>query len=457
MGKDFTPHPYQALMLDHMVDRERCAVWAGMGLGKTSSALTALDAMFLAGEDHPALVLAPLRVARSTWPKEARKWNHLRHISVVPVTGSDAEKRLALKQDASVFTCNYDNLLWLCEYFDGRWPFSTVISDESTRLKGFRLRQGGKRARALGRVAHQNSKRFIELTGTPAPNGLKDLWGQMWFIDGGVRLGRTHTGFIQRWFRPSPDGYGSIPLQGAADEIHALLHDVCLSINTKDWFDIAEPIVRNIEIDLPPRARIQYDDMEKTMFAEIEEFGVEAFNAAARTQKCAQLANGAIYVNDAKEWRETHEEKLLALESIIEEASGSPVLVGYEFKSDKARILKFFGGAAIDISTEAGFNTFMKGRTSIGLAHPASMGHGVDGLQDVTNIVALFGHSWNLELYQQLIERIGPVRQMQSGHDRPVFVYHIIARDTVDELMMARRESKREVQDILLEAMKRRK
>lgn len=457
MGKDFTPHPYQALMLDHMVDRERCAVWAGMGLGKTSSALTALDALFLAGEDHPALVLAPLRVARSTWPKEARKWNHLRHISVVPVTGSDAEKRLALKQDASVFTCNYDNLLWLCEYFDGRWPFSTVISDESTRLKGFRLRQGGKRARALGRVAHQNSKRFIELTGTPAPNGLKDLWGQMWFIDGGVRLGRTHTGFIQRWFRPSPDGYGSIPLQGAADEIHALLRDVCLSIDAKDWFDLAEPIVTNIEIDLPPRARIQYDDMEKTMFAEIEEFGVEAFNAAARTQKCAQLANGAIYVStETREWKETHEEKLLALESIIEESAGNPVLVAYNFKHDLARILKRFPQAKQLDANPATEDAWNAGKIPILVAHPASAGHGLN-LQDGGNIVVFFGHDWNLEYYQQILERIGPVRQMQSGHDRPVFVYHIVAKNTVDELMMARRESKREVQDILLEAMKRRK
>ena len=438
-----------------MLALPRNAVWAGMGMGKTSSALTALDAMFLSGEDHPALVLAPLRVARSTWPKEAQKWNHLRHISVVSVTGSDAEKRLALKQDASVFTCNYDNVPWLVDYFGKRWPFRICVSDEATRLKNFRLQQGGRRARALASV-HHLCKFFLELTGTPAPNGLADLWGQMWFLDQGVRLGRTHTAFKQRWFRPSPDGYGSIPLHGAQAEIQELLKDLCLTIDAKDWFDLDDPIVRNVEVDLPLRARQLYKDMEDDMFAQIEEHGVEAFNAAARTQKCAQMANGAVYVNEKREWKETHEEKLLALESIVEESAGSPVLVAYQWKSDLARILKFFPQAEVLDANPKTEDRWNAGEIPILVAHPASAGHGLN-LQHGGNTVVYFGHDWNLEYYQQIMERIGPVRQKQSGYDRPVFVYHIIARDTVDELMMARRESKREVQDVLLEAMKRRK
>lgn len=452
-----------------MNEHERCAVWAGMGLGKTSSALSYLDGCFLAGEDHPALVLAPLRVARSTWPSEAQKWDHLRHISVVSITGSDASKRLAMKQDASVFTCNYDNLIWLADYWGDRWPYRIVIGDEATRLKNLRLSfrtsstgkqflagQGGKRARALGRVAHSVIKKFIELTGTPSPNGLIDLWGQLWFLDAGKRLGRTFTGFKQRWFRASPDGYGSVPLHGAQEEIQELIKDLCLTIDAKDWFDLDEPIVNTIEVDLPPSARKLYDDMEKDMFAQIEEHGVEAFNAASRTDKCAQLANGAVYVTDKKDWRETHEEKLLALESVIEESAGRPVLVAYNFKSDLARILQRFKQAKVldaNPATEAQWNA---GKIPILVAHPASAGHGLN-LQDGGDTVVFFGHSWNLEHYQQMIERIGPVRQLQSGHPRPVFVHHIVARDTVDELMIARRESKREVQDVLLEAMNRRK
>lgn len=470
MSKPFTARPYQSIMLDHIVPRERSALWVPPGFGKTPVGLMYLDGKFLAGEDHPALVLGPKRVVRGVWPKESQKWDHLRHISVVSVTGSDAEKRLSLKQDASVIACNYENIPWLVDYWGDRWPYRIVIADESTRLKNLRLSfqtsskgkqfvrgQGGKRSRALGSLAHTKIKQFIELSGTPAPNGLVDLWGQMWFLDGGVRLGRSFTAFKQRWFRPSPDGYGSIPLHGAEAEIHDKVRDLCLSLKVEDWFDIQLPIMSTIEVDLPPRARQLYDDMEKDMFAQIEEHGVEAFNAAARTQKCLQLANGACYIDDKQNWKDVHEEKLLALDSLVEESSGMPMLVGYEFKSDRARILQYFGERAVDISTDAGMTKFMKGRTAIGLAHPKSMGHGVDGLQDITNILALFGHNWDLELYQQLIERIGPVRQEQSGHKRPVYVYHIIARNTVDELVMARRETKREVQDLLLDAVKRRK
>lgn len=457
MSKPFTARPYQSIMLDHIVPRERSALWVPPGFGKTPVGLMYLDGKFLAGEDHPALVLGPKRVVRGVWPKEAQKWDHLRHISVVSVTGSDAEKRLSLKQDASVIACNYDNLKWLVEYWGDRWPYRIVIADESTRLKNFRLRQGGRRSRALGSVAHTKVKQFIELTGTPSPNGLIDLWGQLWFLDCGVRLGRTFDSFKQRWFRPSPDGYGSVPLHGAEAEIHERVHDLCLSLRIEDWFDIELPIMSTIEVDLPPRARQLYDDMERDMFAQIEEHPVEAFNAAARTQKCLQLANGACYVDDKGNWRDVHEEKLLALESLVEESGGMPLLVGYEFKSDKARILQYFNDAAVDISTDAGMAQFMKGNTAIGLAHPKSMGHGVDGLQDVTNILALFGQNWDLELYQQLIERIGPVRQEQSGHKRPVYVHHIVARNTVDELVMARRETKREVQDLLMEAASKRR
>jgi len=318
------------------------------------------------------------------------------------------------------------------------------------------------RARALGRVAHSHVKRFIELSGTPSPNGLANLWGQMWFLDAGARLGRTYEGFKQRWFQKGFDGYSVEPLPLAQEQIQDRLRDICITIDAKDYFDLREPRVNNVMVDLPPKARRHYKDMEDEMFTELEGNEIEAFGAAARTQKCLQLANGAAYIGSAndpgeRKWVAVHDAKLEALDSCVSEAGGMPMLVSYEFKSDRARILAAFGKQAVDISTDAGMEQFKKGRTAIGLAHPKSMGHGVEGLQDVTNIITFFGHNWDLELYDQIIGRIGPMRQIQSGHDRCVFINHIVARGTVDELVMARRETKRTIQSILLEAMKRRK
>ena len=453
--RDWTPRGYQPPVIEHILATPRCAIWAGMGLGKTVSTLTALDALFLAGEDRPALVLSPLRVARSTWPEEARKWRHLRHVSVVPVVGTEAERRAALRLDASVYATNYENLPWLTEYFGARWPFRTLVADESTKLKGFRLRQGTKRAKALARIAHTHITRFIELTGTCAPNGLTDLWGQLWFLDQGQRLGRTFDAFRTRWFQQNYDGFGYRAMPHAQQEIQERLRDICLTVDARDWFDLREPIVNNIYVDLPPAARRMYREMEKQMFTEISGHGVEAVNAAARTGKCLQLANGAAYVDDAGNWKEVHDAKLAALDDIIEEAAGAPVLVAYQFKSDLARLLRAFPqGRVLDKDPQT-IGEWNAGRIPVLFAHPASAGHGLN-LQDGGNILAFFGLNWNLEERLQILERIGPVRQLQAGHDRPVFIHNILARDTVDELVLERIETKREVQDILLDAMKRR-
>lgn len=449
----FTPRPYQTMIRDHILDTPRCAIWAGMGMGKTSSTMNALDAITLV-DSAPVLVLAPLRVARSTWPEEASKWEHLSSMQVVPVVGSEAERRMALRLDAPIYATNYEQLPWLVEYWGDRWPYRTVVADEATKLKGFRLRQGTERARALGRVAHTKVKRFVALTGTPSPNGLQDLWGQAWFLDAGQRLGRTFDAFKTRWFRPDPSGFGIQALPHAQDEIQRQLADLCLTVEAKDWFDLKDPIVTNIYVDMPMRARKHYAEMEKAMFTQIDTHEVEAFGAAARTLKCLQIANGAAYVGESNtEWKELHDEKLLALESVIEESS-TPVLVAYHFKSDLARLQKAFPkGRALDASPQT-IKDWNAGKIPVLFAHPASAGHGLN-LQDGGNVLVYFGHWWNLEERLQILERIGPTRQMQAGHDRPVFVYNILARGTVDELILERIETKREVQDLLLAAMKR--
>lgn len=474
--KPFTPHPYQRLMIQHAIAVPRCALWADMGLGKTVCTLTALDAMFLAGEDAPALVIAPLLVARDTWPDEARKWEHLRQIDVMPIVGTEAERRAALRYDASVFTINYENLPWLVDHLGERWPFRTVVADESRKLKSFRVGaakmkkngepkmspHGSKRATALARIAHTKVKRMVQLTGAPAPNGLGDLWGQAWFLDAGRRLGRTYDAFRQRWFQKSFDGYGMDALPFAQEQIQAALADVCLRIDAADWFDLEKPIHVPLFVDLPTKVRAKYREMEREMYTQIEDRSAEAFNAAARTQKCLQIANGAVYVDPLvageeargpKEWREVHDVKLQALESIVEEAGGSPVLVAYHFKSDLARLVKAFPKARV-LSDPAQMREFKTGKYEVGFGHPASMGHGVDGLQDHCHRVAFFGHWWDMDQRNQIIGRVGPVRQYQAGHKRPVYIYDIVARDTVDELVIARHETKREVQDLLLEAMK---
>ncbi|HID8111289.1 TPA: SNF2-related protein [Proteus mirabilis] len=460
MSKNFTPRPYQNLILSHEIDIKRSNVWAGMGMGKTVATLTALEDFFMAGsETQPALVLAPLRVASSTWPDEAVKWNHLRNIDVQPIIGTVKERMVAIKNtNASVFTINYDNLVWLVEIFGGHWPFGTIVADESTRLKSFRLRKGGKRAAALAKVAHKHVHRWVNLTGTPSPNGLIDLWGQAWFVDQGQRLGRTYSAFTSRWFNsiqfPGQQWSKLEPWPFAQEQMQDALRDVTISLDAADWFDIEEPIHNIIKLELPTKARKQYQEMEKEMFLELEHEGIEALNAAAKTVKCLQIASGAIYTDDSKCWAELHDAKIQALESIISESSGMPILVAYHWKHDLERLLKAFPkGKNLDADPQT-LRDWNAGKIPILFAHPASAGHGLN-LQDGGNILVFFSHWWDLEQYQQIIERIGPTRQIQAGYNRPVFIHHLIATGTMDEIVMERRNSKREIQDLLLEAMKR--
>jgi len=377
------------------------------------------------------------------------------------VVGTPEERRAALKRPATIYATNYDNLPWLVEHFGDKWPFRKVVADESTKLKSFRLRQGGVRAQSLARVAHCKVDRFIELTGTPSPNGLPDLWGQAWFLDNGVRLGRSFEAFKSRWFRSIQVGSDRHavrldPLPFAQEQIEDRMRDLCLSLNARDYFDISEPIVNVIRVELPAKARRIYTDMEREMFLALEcGAEVEAFNAASKTIKCLQLANGAIYTDDTcSAFADIHDAKLQALDDVIEEAAGMPVLVAYHFKSDLARLQRAFPkGRALDKDPQT-IRDWNAGKIPVLFAHPASAGHGLN-LQDGGNILAFFGLNWNLEERLQIIERIGPTRQAQAGHDRPVFIHNIVAADTVDELVLARVDSKREVLDLLLEAMKR--
>ena len=424
-----------------------------MGGGKTVSTLTALDTLSLVEEVLPALVLAPLRVARSTWPEEVKKWPHLAHLRVSVITGTPKQRERALAAEADIYCTNYDNLVWLRDTLGDGWPFKTIIADEATRLKSFRIRQGSKRAAALGKVAHTHVSRFVNLTGTPAPNGVKDLWGQTWFLDKGERLGRTFSAFEQRWFYKGYDGFSLQPYDHTQAEVQDRLRDICLTVK---GLDVDEPIVAPQWVDLPPAARGLYATMEKDFYAELESGEVEAANAAVKTQKLLQLANGAIYVDDEHNWEAVHSAKLEALDSVIEEANGASVLVAYHFKHDLQRLRDRYPKARVLDADPNTIKDWNAGRVQLLFAHPASAGHGLN-LAEGGNILAFYGVNWNLEEYLQIIERVGPMRQKQAGLDRPCLIYPILARGTMDEVVVERLTSKRSVQDILLEALKRKK
>lgn len=452
----FKPRDYQQSIIGFIAEHERCNVWAGMGTGKTVSTLTALQGISLVDDPFPALILAPLRVASSTWPGEVEKWAHLHGLTVANWTGT---RNFSGARVADIVTVNYDNLVALVDQFP-QWPFRTVIADESTRLKSFRARQGGKRAQALGKVAHKHVRRWVNLTGTPAPNGVLDLWGQQWFVDGGERLGRSFSAFEGRWFRthrPPGQQFGgeTVLLDGAQAEIEARLADCTITVRASDFLDLPPLIENVIEVDLPPTARRHYREIEREMFTVLaggEE--VEAFNAAAKTMKCLQAANGALYVGEGgSAFQEIHDAKLQALQSVVEEAAGAPVLVAYHFKSDLARLQRVFPQCRhLDADPDT-IRCWNSGKIPLLFAHPASAGHGLN-LQDGGNIIVFFGLWWDLEQHEQIIERIGPTRQAQAGYNRPVFVHRIVARQTIDQLVLKRLRTKASVQSLLLDAMK---
>lgn len=459
-----------------MFDVPRSALFAKPGMGKTSSTLAVLDYLYLAGESRPTLILAPKRVARYTWPKEVKKWDDFSGLEVSPVVGDEKTRIRALQRDVPIFTTNYDQIPWLIEYFNRKLPFSIIVADESTKLKNLRVslrgskagtyvhaeKGGSSRATALAKVAfHPNVKRFIELTGTPTANGLKDLWGQLFFLDYGQRLGNCYGAFETRWFervmRHKNDKFGELrPKAFAEEEINQKIRDLCLALDPKDWFpDLQAPLYHRVEVDMPARARDLYRKMEREMFIEIAEKGIEAFTASAVSMKCRQLAAGAIFTSpECNEWVETHDEKIQALEEIFEESGGTPLLVAYQFRHDKERILRTLKNA-VDLTTDAGLQQFLEGKADYGLGHPQSMGYGFDGLQELTNIIVFFSADFNFEAREQMIERVGPVRQLQSGHNRKVHIYDIVAEDTVDEVVMRSLSKKCSVQEAFFDEMKK--
>lgn len=441
-------HPYQVDGARFLVDTPRCNLWADMGMGKTVSTLTAFAEAKLIGDAERMLVIAPLRVAQQVWTAEPKKWEHLQHLTVVPVIGTPQQRAAALATPADIHTINFENWIWLTDQVGKSFPWDWVVCDESTRLK----KPSGKRFRRAKKV-HSVPERWTNLTGTPASNGLLDLWAQSYLLDSGKRLGKTYTGYQRRWFESDYMGYSWTPRKGADAEIHDALRDITLSIRSEDHLDLREPQHITVPVQLPTKAAKQYQTMLKEMVAEVESGEVEAMSAAAVTMKTRQIASGALYVEGGG-YEELHKAKIDALQSVIEESAGEPVLVAYHFRSSAERIAKAIGGARMLDNNPQTVSDWNEGKIPLLLLHPASAGHGLS-LQHGGRRIVFFDTDWDLELHQQVIERIGPTRQRQSGFNRVVYIYHLAAEGTIDLDVIDRLRGKATVQEALQNAMKR--
>lgn len=450
--QEWNPREWQLPVIDRVMSSQRLSVFMGMGMGKTSATMTALDVLSQFNNDmYPVLVIAPKKVAMNVWPSEHKLWNHLCHLKVIPIIGSLEERSSALMYKADIYTINYENVEWLVRYLRNKWPFKTVICDESVKLKSFRTRQGGKRAQALAARA-KFTKYWFNLTGEPAPNGLQDLWGPQWFIDFGDALEPSYTKYTDKYFTKGYNGFSLDLLPGADKEIAEKIKPSSITIRAEDYFQLDKPVIVKRNVALSYKAIEGYKKLERELFADLLSGRITATNAADKTMKCLQYASGAVYTpNSSTGWDEVHDEKLDALDSIIAEANGEPIVVAYHFKSDLARIVKRFPEAVI-LKSKKDEDNWNSGKIQILLAHPMSAGHGLN-LQYGGRRLVFFTHWWALDPHNQIIERLGPMRQFQAGLKRLVYIYYIVASETIDELVIGRRDSKRDVQELLKEYM----
>lgn len=444
----FEPFPYQQEAIRRIIEQPAAGLFLDMGMGKTVITLTAInELMFDRFEVARVLVIAPKRVAETTWPDEVKAWDHLRHLRVSLVLGNERQRIEALRRQADIYVINRENVVWLVERLGRRWPFDMVVIDELSSFKS----PSAKRFRALRKV-RPLIKRIVGLTGTPAPNGLIDLWPQVYLLDQGERLGRTVTGYRERYFLPEKlDSSRRIvytwkPKPGAEEAIYKKLADLCVSMRAEDWLALPERLDRVVTVKLPGEAYEQYRQMERDLLLPYADGDVVATTGATLAGKLLQMANGAVYDEHGKV-RVIHEAKLDALEDVVEAANGRPVLVFYSYQHDLARIKARFPEARA-LETERDVRDWNTGKVAIMLAHPAAAGHGLN-LQAGGNIIAWFGLPWSLELYQQANARL-----YRQGQTRSVIIHHLVAQGTIDEAVMEALKVKKLTQESLLKAVK---
>lgn len=426
-------------------------------MGKTVITLTALkDLLLETFEISKVLVIAPLRVARDTWPAETEKWDHLRELEISVVVGTQKERVAALNHPALIYVINRENIKFLVDYYEKngiRWDFDAVVIDE---LSSFKNHQS-QRFKYLRKV-RPFVKRWIGLTGTPASNGLMDLWAEIGILDGGERLGRFIGRYREAYFKPGSMNpqtgvvFQYVPRPGAEEQIYQKISDITVSMKALDYLDMPECICTRHEVEMEKPERELYDTLRRDLLIPLKDGDIDAANAAALTGKLLQMANGAVYDENGKA-RRIHDRKLEQLEDLIEAANGQPVLVAYWFKHDKARILEHLAKLKIpvrDIKSSKDIRDWNAGEIPVALIHSASAGHGLN-LQSGGHILIWFGLTWSLELYQQTNARL-----WRQGQKEVVTIHHIITKGTVDEDVLAALEQKDITQERLIGAVKAR-
>ncbi|MCD7777165.1 MAG: DEAD/DEAH box helicase [Clostridiales bacterium] len=441
----FNPHDYQKYAIQFLIQNKAAALLLDMGLGKTVITLTALwELAFDYFDIEKVLIIAPKRVAESTWRSEIEKWEHLRGLTYSIVLGTKQQRENALNQKALLYIINRENVSWLIK--NHNWDFDAVVIDELSSFKSNKA----ERFKALKKV-RPYVKRIIGLTGTPAPNSLMDLWAEIYLLDMGERLGRFIGGFRERFFIPDKRNQQIVfsykPKDGAEEKIYSLISDICISMKALDHLEMPKLVNNNIAVKMNSKEQKIYDKFKADMVLSLDGSELDAVNAAALSNKLLQMSNGAVYADDGTIVK-IHDRKLDALEDLIEAANGKPLLVAYWYKHDKQKILERFNAA--EINTAADIEKWNKGEVPVALIHPASAGHGLN-LQQGGSTVVWFGLTWSLELYQQLNARL-----YRQGQKNTVFIHHIITKNTIDENVIKALEKKNVSQNSLIDAVKAR-
>ncbi len=437
-------HDYQNKAVDFIKSTLSCALWVDMGLGKTVTTLTAVADLLDTFEVGRVLVIAPLRVAAHTWPTEIKNWAHTKHLTFDILQGTPVQREWQLKRKSDIHIINHELVPWLVKTLGKDWPYDLVVIDEASSFKSPKAQ----RFKALKKVLPKIN-RMVELTGTPASNGLMDVWAQVFLLDKGERLGKTFSGFRDRYFSGDYMGYNWQPREGAERKIYSKLQAICLTLSAEDYLTLPERIDNVIPLTMPPKAQNQYQELEKEFLLQLAQDTIEVMNAAALTNKLLQFSNGAVYTNEHGSWETVHDTKLDALEEIVQEAAGQPVLVAYNYKSDLARIRKRFSLAEHIGGSPDTIDRWNAGEVPLLLAHPASAGHGLN-LQQGGNVIVWFGLNWSLELYQQFNARLH-----RQGQTKPVIVHHLAIKESVDETVLAALRGKHVTQKALLDALKK--
>lgn len=440
----YNPYDYQKYAIDFIVDNKVCALLIDMGMGKSSVTLSAIDILIKNNKVKKVLVIAPIRVAKTTWPDEIRKWDHLSNLTFSVAVGTEKERKDALRRKADIYIINRENVEWLVNKSGFRFDFDMLVIDELSSFKSW----SAKRFKSLLKV-RPLVDRVVGLTGTPSSNGLMDLWAEYRILDLGQRLGRYITHYREEYFLPDKRNANVIfswklkPF--AEDLIYERITDITISMKAIDYLKMPELIINEVKVDLDEQDKKVYKALKDDMLVDLKGAEIDAVNAAVLSNKLLQMSNGAIYDED-KNVVVVHDKKLDALEDLIEQANGKNVLVAYWFKHDLERIKSRFN--CREILKDSDIKDWNNGLIQVGLIHPASAGHGLN-LQTGGSILIWFGLTWSLELYEQTNARL-----WRQGQKQNVVIHHIITKNTIDEDVMDALKRKEHTQNALIEAVK---